>query len=421
VSSALAIAAVTAVLKDLLDNAVIDPSASDALGSSITVTALAPDLIKVRADEPPRLNLFMYHVTPNQGWRNVDLPARNGSGARIANPPLALDLHYMLTAYASKDFHAEILLGYAMQLLHEFPVLTRGAVTRALSPKVDVDTGLPIEFGKLIPPDLADQIELVKIMPEIMSIEEMSKLWAAIQGHYRPTAAYRASVVLIRSDAPVRAPLPVRERRLHVHTLSRPSIDAVDPQFIAAGGVLALRGSNLHADLVRVSFGDELIAPDTATDSRITVALPAGLPAGINMVQVHHPIDFGTGSPAEPHRGVESNAAAFIIVPTIVTAPPYAVARGGTLALKVDPPVTRMQNVRLLVGERSIAIPPRPLDTSADPPVEPPPSPDLEFPIPGDFPQGTYPLRVEVDGAQSRLQQNPVSYEFDAPSVEITA
>src|SRR5215210_1300111 len=97
-SSALAIASVTAVLKDLLDNAVIDHSLSAAVGGPVTVTALSPGQIKPGDDGVVnrQLNLFLYHVTPNTGWRNVDLPSRDSRGNRVANPPLALDLYYLL-------------------------------------------------------------------------------------------------------------------------------------------------------------------------------------------------------------------------------------------------------------------------------------------------------------------------------------
>ena len=66
--------------------------------------------------------------------------------------------------------------------------------------------------GALEASGLADQIELVKLTPEYLNTEEMSKLWTATQSHLRPTAAYVASVVLIEASAPVRSPLPVLTR-----------------------------------------------------------------------------------------------------------------------------------------------------------------------------------------------------------------
>jgi hypothetical protein len=71
-----------------------------------------------------------------------------------------------------------------------------------------VGTNLPAALRALADCGLADQLEQIKITPEYLSTEEMSKLWTAVQSHYRPTAAYMATVVLIESSQ-ARAPLPV--------------------------------------------------------------------------------------------------------------------------------------------------------------------------------------------------------------------
>ena len=126
-STALALGAVTAVLRNILDNGLID--AGPALGAPVKVTAIAPDLIDLTDQTaPPQLNLFLFRVTPNSGWRNADLPARNGGGDRLTNPPLAVDLHYLLTAYGKTDLQADILLGYAMYLMHQRPWLDRALI-----------------------------------------------------------------------------------------------------------------------------------------------------------------------------------------------------------------------------------------------------------------------------------------------------
>src|SRR5262249_12864560 len=48
--------------------------------------------------------------------------------------------------------------------------------------------------------------------PVVRRMDEMSRLWAAIQSHYRPSAAYLVSVVLIEATRPARTPLPVLSR-----------------------------------------------------------------------------------------------------------------------------------------------------------------------------------------------------------------
>lgn len=264
-SSPLAIAAVTAVLRDLLNNGLIDHNITGSLGSNVDITAVPPDTIVVDpATARTQLNLFMHQVTPNAGWRNEGLPSRDGRGARLTNPPLALDLHYLLTAYGAAELHSEILLGYAMHLMHETPVLDRQAIRTALSGGTVPGSILPPAFQALSAADLADQVEQIRITPMTMSTEEMSKLWSAMQAHYRPTAAYHVSVVLIEAQRATRSALPVltrgpvdpgsgRERGVVAGASlipPYPMLTAIEPpnQQLAArlGDTLTLRGHNLE-------------------------------------------------------------------------------------------------------------------------------------------------------------------------------
>ncbi len=195
-SNALAIAGVTAVLKGLLNNGLIDHDLAPVVGA-VTVTAKPPDLIATGPSETAQLNLFMYRATENPGWRNVDLPAVDADGRRRGNPP-PLNLHYLLTAYGAAEFQAEILLGYAMHLLRENPVLGRDAIRAALAPPAPVGGGeRPPGCQTPTAADLADQVELIKLSPESLSVEDLSRLWTACGAKYRPTAAYQASVVLV--------------------------------------------------------------------------------------------------------------------------------------------------------------------------------------------------------------------------------
>ena len=172
-SSPLAIAAVTAVLKDLLNEGLINQDLAANVGS-VMVSALPPDRIETGAQEPNQLNLFLYQVTPNPGWRNAGLPSLDSRGdGRLTNPPLALDLHYLLTAYGNKDLNAEILLGYGMFLLHKTPVLTRKAIRKTLTGDSPVTAALlPRSVTERTAADLADQIEQIKLTPQTMNTEE---------------------------------------------------------------------------------------------------------------------------------------------------------------------------------------------------------------------------------------------------------
>ena len=403
-SNALAIAGVTAVLRDLLNNGFVDGDISGILSSNVEVSALPPDRILSNGGlDQPQLNIYMYLATPNTGWRNECLPSRNATGQSISNPPLALDLHYLLTAYGVADLDAEILLGYAMHLLHESPVLERSDIESALDQLV-----APLD--DLSESGLADQMEKIKFTPEYLNTEEMSKLWTAVQSNYRPTAAYQASVVLIESEQPVHTPLPVRERLLHVMPFQRPDIDQLSPERITVGELLTIEGTGLAGDVTRLRFANGVRDPDSVTNAQITFTVDASLSAGIQSVQVVHEIELG--DPPESRLGTDSNIVPFILLPTIENPMPINVAAGNTLSLNITPPVESDQNASIMLGATEINIPPR---GENDPPAV-----QLGFPIPEGLPTGDYLLRLRVDGAQSELTVDETTGEYDGPVVTVT-
>ncbi|HEV7215342.1 MAG TPA: DUF4255 domain-containing protein [Chloroflexota bacterium] len=192
-SSANAIAAVTFVLRHLLDDQLIRQSLSASVGE-VTVSALPPDRIAAGPDERSRLNLFLYRITPHAALRG----ARNGAAK---GRMLALDLHYLLTAYGEQDFQAEILLGNAVQLLLETPVLTRRSIEQTLASAGENGrkATLPPTLATLTATALPEQMERLEITPEFLSTEETSRLWSALQARYRTSAAYKVSSVLMET------------------------------------------------------------------------------------------------------------------------------------------------------------------------------------------------------------------------------
>ena len=210
-STAMAIAGVTAVLRHRLNEGLLDHNISGMLGNAVSVSVLTPDRLaeKSSPEECSRLNLFLYQVTPNTGWRNARSPARDDTSMQHqSNPPLALDLHYLISACSSGDLHAEILLGSAVQQLHASPVLTREMIRSALNPSPDVGLALPPALRALAQCGLADQMESLRISPHYLNTEEMSNLWMAIQSSYRLSVAYQVSVVLIEATQPDITPDP---------------------------------------------------------------------------------------------------------------------------------------------------------------------------------------------------------------------
>ena len=428
-SSPLAIGAVSAVLRNLLDDGLIEAGA--AMGTTVSVSAVAPDTINLEnPEEPPRLNLFLHQVTPNSGWRNLGLPSRGaGSGERLSNAPLALDLHYVLTAYGRADFQAEILLGYAMHLLHERPVLDRAAVRRALNPSpLDVSM-LPPAFQALAASDLADQVELIKITLAAMSADEMSKLWSAIQSHYRPSAAYQVSVVLIEGMKPGRSPLPVLSRgRVDPGThrdrgvIVNPDLLPPLPTLFAAtpplqqngarlGETVTVTGVRLAGSGHRVRLLHRLLtapieivtAAPNAAGTLLSFALPndvgaqANFPPGLWQLTLRF---TPTGEPTDR----DTNAVPLVLAPAPAIAadpglglPAANVTRGGvplsvTVTLASRPQVRLEQRASLLLDGVEASASPRANAGAL-----------LVFVFPNSVPAGAHWLRLRVDGTDSVL------------------
>jgi hypothetical protein len=416
-SNALAIASATAVLKDLMDNAVIGNSVNTAVGGSITVTALPPSRISVGKDEVPQLNIFLYHIAPNQSWRNVSLPSFGNKGERLNNPPLALDLYYILTAYGKESFEAEILLGYAMQLLHENPILGREAIRKSLASTQSSSS--PID-SRLLPPamealkssDLADQVELIKITPLPMNIEEMSKLWSAFQASYRPSVAYQMSVVLIESAKQSRSALPVltigfKDQGVRCEMGIIPSYPLLtevifkEGQLSAKlGDALAIKGINLIPGQAKVvlwnaRINNPWILDVASSETEINVTIPPApdpttldpthpakstiWPSGVYTMSAV----FGSGKDE-----VTTNEIALMLAPTIVG---IDSSKKASVKATLIPLIRTEQRVSLILG--SIEIPSK---SRSSPTYTP------EFDA-SSLPAGNYLARVKVDGVDNQF------------------
>ncbi len=432
-SNFLAIATVTAALSQTLRAAV----ETDVPGAS--VTTLRPDAAG-GGIPATRVNLYLYQVTPNAAWRNADLPTRSSDGQLMQRAQVALDLHYLLNFYGDEgQLEPQRLMGSVVRTLHARPVLTRQLIRSTIANPA---------FNFLAASNLAEAIELVKFTPLPLSLEELSKLWSVFfQTTYTLSIAYQGTVVLIESDTTPRATLPVRARNLYVVPFRQPLIEQLMAQAgvdqpIVLDSTLLIRGQRLRGELTLVRLGGIEVAPtpQDVTDTQISLPLslllaspPAASPplsgaalrAGVQGVQVVHQILMGT--PPEPHRGVESNVAAFVLRPSIVA--PVSVAnvqgsgtalRSAELTVQVEPPIGRAQRAVLLMYEQASEAPaaydfvvgPRTADADA-----------LTIPISG-VRAGDYLVRIQVDGAESPLvvdtdPDSPTFNQYIAPLVTI--
>lgn len=423
-TTSLGIAATTAVLRQMLQNALPAAQLAGVLGA-VSVTAVPPDRIDSNAAKSS-LNLFMYQVRPNTGWMMQDLPSHDTRGRRLTNPPLALDLSYMLSAYGAADYHCEILLGYSALVLHQTRVLTREAVRATFSGAV-----LPADLALLATADLEGQEELVALSMDPLTSDEISRLWSVFGEKYRPSIAFQATVVLMRASDPAVTPgPPVRRARLAVTPSIAPTITDVEPSMVvaAAGAGISLVGTGLLPRDATVRFGSGETAPPEpgSTDMRIDAVLPGTLLAGVVTARVQLPARFE----ADLRRGVESNLVPFTLRPAFAP-----IANPITVGVRVDTPTTttttitvalrplvgRRQQVSLLLDELVAAPGPVPRSYSFAAPSRQNAAADvtgdIRFPVAG-VRRARYVVRVRVDGAETPLEATGDVY--DKPVVDLT-
>jgi Pvc16 N-terminal domain len=405
-STALAIAGVTAMLRDLLNDELVNANVAGIVGQSVTVTTLPPDrVVPENGSENSQLNIFLRHATPNLGWRNEGLPSRDLSGrSRLSNAPLALDLHYLISAYGSEPLHAEILLGYAMQLLHETPAIPRDALRTSLQQAPDPNQILPPALQALAGSGLADQVEQLRITPEYLDTENMSKFWTATLAHYRPCAAYQVSVVLIQKENPAPSPLPVlvRNVRADPSVLPRiPMLTGVVPAdklpVVQLDRPVTIEGFNLAGTSREVLLTndrfriDESLPGSGVLFDRMEFSIPASraadFPVGVYRAGVRLQANGDD-------RVRSSNLLALTVAPSI-DGLPITITRTGTTAdftLSFTPALRAGQAARLVLGGNEFA--PEPFTGTS--------TTTLHFVIP-DAPVADHPARLRIDGIDSPM------------------
>lgn len=196
VPTELALASVTALLKDLLENAMAAARVAAQLGADATVSSQPPDRISTGAEEKAQINLFLFHLTPRTALRST------GDGRR--DRPLEFELHYLLTAYGPQDLQAELLLGHALRVLGEHSSVAEDRIRSTFSGWSEGRgrRHMPPTVASLATSDLAKRITSLTIYPEFVPADDMFKLWSACQARYRPSAVYKVRLTIDDQGGP---------------------------------------------------------------------------------------------------------------------------------------------------------------------------------------------------------------------------
>lgn len=135
----------------------------------------------VRTEEIPgsdtsvRVLIFLYRASMNQYLRNAGRQTDPG----MRPVPLSVDLHYLFSFWAESGENEQLALAWTMRQLHEVPVLDTSILSREAAWAPD---------------------DLIHLIPEEISTEDMMRIWDTLEPDYRLSLSYIARVVRINPD-----------------------------------------------------------------------------------------------------------------------------------------------------------------------------------------------------------------------------
>lgn len=140
------------------------------------------------------LSLYLYRIAVS-ATRN--LPPRPTADGRRTRPPIPLDAHFLVTAWADDPIKQQRMLGFAIRTLEDTPILPAGVLNQH-APEPDV-----------FRPD-----ETVELVFESVSVQDQSYIWEVAQTKEQPSATYVARMIEIESAAAVPDAVAVQTRQL---------------------------------------------------------------------------------------------------------------------------------------------------------------------------------------------------------------
>jgi hypothetical protein len=237
---------------------------------AVTVTVLPPD----ESAGNRRVNLFLYKTALNAALRNLDWRVKPGDSTRLIAPPLSLNLTYMMTAAAPNDAvtgetTAQELLGDAMRVFHQFPVV----------PAIHLAD------------DLQDASEEIRIVLENPDLNELTSVWTALGQPYRLTVVYQISVVQIDPSSATERPMAKRVRQVGVPEIrapfTPPDLATIAPLSGPVGTIISVTGQAIDGWLAYATMSGRTIAEaQPITGGSFPLTVPAGLAPGIHELRI---------------------------------------------------------------------------------------------------------------------------------------
>lgn len=145
--------------------------------SGLDVTHDSPAELQGAAESFAKINLYLYEVEESTHVKNQTWKASATSPDMMEYPPLALNLFYLLTPYASDSQSAHSVLGHAMRLFHDNSIIE----------------------GDDLPPSLKLNADYLSVSLRPTKLEDLTRIWNALHTPYRLSVAYEVKVLKLQS------------------------------------------------------------------------------------------------------------------------------------------------------------------------------------------------------------------------------
>lgn len=189
-----AIQSCSVTLRDLLRQALITDPDLDVFfdpgqGGVMTVSLLTPQELVERNSEG--VSLWLYRLQRDE--QTLNLPPRRVASDRLEQPPLPLRLHYLVAPIVSHDTRPQApeleqhILGKVLQVFNDLGSLRGSTLLGDLA-------GHPLE---------------IFVRLELLSLEEITRVWDALDLSYQLCISYEVSVIPIASGRSAREERPV--------------------------------------------------------------------------------------------------------------------------------------------------------------------------------------------------------------------
>jgi hypothetical protein len=184
------ISAASHAMKTLLETYITDDVVAPLAGTTIDLRT-PEELRKANANNV--ISLWCYRV--NRSADLLNQPDKRIPPNRIKRRPFPFELHYLITPFATASEDEQTLLGRVIQVLNDHTVM-RGP-------------DIPASVAGVLPPE-------IRVNFEALSLEEITRVWHALQADYQLSVSYQIQLLEIESmqEPVLGSPVLVRDAEI---------------------------------------------------------------------------------------------------------------------------------------------------------------------------------------------------------------